>query len=310
MVRAEAPKKIWDDSLEYEAYVRSNTAHDIYTLQGEVPELVMSGETSDISQFVELEFYQWVMFRDDPIQFTGDNPVLGRYLGPALYAGTEMIAKIMKENGGVVHRSTYDSLPESEARNLAHISRRETFDKNISVKLGPDFSPDDFSEINLEDTSLYDFYEDDHYDSKGQLVGPKDEEPPTQAIGIDTEVLTPEADNNYVDTSIMLLIGSNFAHVRLIGRKSDVDGNPTGRAKENPILDTQEYQVELGYGEVSELTTNVIAESMYASCDDEVNKYLLMDSLVDYHNNNKVMSVSDKRSELRGRPVMIKSTAG
>ena len=40
----------------------------------------MSGETSDISQFAELAFYQWVMFRDDPIQFSDEKPVLGRYL--------------------------------------------------------------------------------------------------------------------------------------------------------------------------------------------------------------------------------------
>ena len=80
MVRAGAPKKIWDDALEYEAYNRLNTAHTIYIFQGEVPETVMLGETSDIRQFVELLYYKWVMFRDDPIQFPDENPVLGRYI--------------------------------------------------------------------------------------------------------------------------------------------------------------------------------------------------------------------------------------
>ena len=41
MVRAGAPKNIWDDALEYEAYVRSNTTHCIRILQGEVPHTVM-----------------------------------------------------------------------------------------------------------------------------------------------------------------------------------------------------------------------------------------------------------------------------
>ena len=45
MVRDGAPKNIWDDALDYEAYVRSNTALDIYILQGEVLETVMSGKT-------------------------------------------------------------------------------------------------------------------------------------------------------------------------------------------------------------------------------------------------------------------------
>ena len=44
-----APKCLWDDCLEVEAYIRSNTDHDIYKLDGEVPKTVMSGETSEIS---------------------------------------------------------------------------------------------------------------------------------------------------------------------------------------------------------------------------------------------------------------------
>ena len=154
MVRVQDPKKIWDHALEYEAYVRSNTAHDIYILKGEVPETVMSGETSNISQFAQLAFYQLVMFRDKPIQFIDKNLVLGRYIGPSLDVGPAMTANITKENGEVVHRSTYDALTKSEAHNVAHISRRELFDKKISVKLGPDVPPDDFPEINLEHNSL------------------------------------------------------------------------------------------------------------------------------------------------------------
>ena len=39
-----------------EAYIRSNAAHEIYKLDGEVPETVMPGEISDISQFSELPY--------------------------------------------------------------------------------------------------------------------------------------------------------------------------------------------------------------------------------------------------------------
>jgi len=41
MVCAGAPKPFWADAIKLEAYVRSNTAHDIFILQGEVPEMVM-----------------------------------------------------------------------------------------------------------------------------------------------------------------------------------------------------------------------------------------------------------------------------
>ena len=62
MIKRRSPKKLWDDCLELEGYIRSNTAHDIFMLNGEVPETIMSGKTSDISQFCEFEWYDWVYF--------------------------------------------------------------------------------------------------------------------------------------------------------------------------------------------------------------------------------------------------------
>ena len=69
MVWEGAPKRVWDDALQFESYVRSNIALDIYMMQGGVPETVMWGGTSDIIQFYMHGFYDWVMFRDDPIQY-------------------------------------------------------------------------------------------------------------------------------------------------------------------------------------------------------------------------------------------------
>ena len=54
-----------------------------------------------------------------------------------------------------------------------------------------------------------------------------------------------------------------------------------GRAHTNLILDTRIYQVEFMGGEFTELTANVIAESMCAQCNPDVNEYLLLDGLVD-----------------------------
>ena len=39
--RSRALKHLWDDYLEFEAYIKSNTAHEIYELDGEVTKTVM-----------------------------------------------------------------------------------------------------------------------------------------------------------------------------------------------------------------------------------------------------------------------------
>ena len=50
MLQSRAPKCLWDNCLELEVYISSDTAHDLYKLDEEVPKTVMLGETSDINQ--------------------------------------------------------------------------------------------------------------------------------------------------------------------------------------------------------------------------------------------------------------------
>ncbi len=62
-------------------------------------------------------------------------------------------------------------------------------------------------------------------------------------------------------------------------------GNPIGRANNNPIINSHVYRIEFDDGNVSELTANVITESMYASCDIKGNKYLMMDLFANHRSN-------------------------
>ena len=69
MVQAVAPKLIWDDKLDFEADMRSHKTLDVYMMQGEVPKTLKSSRTSDINQFYEHGFYDWVILRDDTIHY-------------------------------------------------------------------------------------------------------------------------------------------------------------------------------------------------------------------------------------------------
>ena len=68
MVWAGTTKQILNYALDFEPYARSNTDLDIYILKGEVPETLLLGGNSDISQFCKHGFYDWVMFSNDPVQ--------------------------------------------------------------------------------------------------------------------------------------------------------------------------------------------------------------------------------------------------
>ena len=86
----------------------------------------MSGETSDISQFCELEWYEWIKFRYIEVHFPEDTLVLGRYLGPRIDIVPDLTAKIIKENGKFVHQSTYHGLtPEEISIPVEQASRKK-----------------------------------------------------------------------------------------------------------------------------------------------------------------------------------------
>ena len=99
MIKTQSPKRLWDHCLELEARIRSCTAHDNFSLDGEVPETVMTGHTADISSICEFEWYQWVMYNDATWSFPDPKWVLGRYLGPAIDVGSAMTAKILRITG-------------------------------------------------------------------------------------------------------------------------------------------------------------------------------------------------------------------
>jgi hypothetical protein len=146
------------------------------------------------------------MFRDQPVAFPDGNPVLGRYLGPAIDVGPALTAKILKANGEVVYRSTYRALTDVELANAAHVCRRIEFDLNILDKFGPETTPDDFPDLDIPDTPELNPFDDVDYAGRDDewvkrwraftgdgLAGDADDEIPAPSLGVDVELPTPEA---------------------------------------------------------------------------------------------------------------------
>ena len=160
--KSKCPKVLWDDCIERQCYIRSFTAHDNHVLKGETPETMINGETPDISEFAEYQWYEWVKFRDAQVAFPGENFVLARYLGPSFDIGPAMTAKLLKENGQYIHRSTYRGLTEDEMNDPLEIKAMERFDIAVNEKLGECATLEDFGKEELDvETPTNPLYEDD-----------------------------------------------------------------------------------------------------------------------------------------------------
>ena len=124
MLKSSSPKVFWDHCIELEALIRSHTALDIYGLEGQVPEALMSGQTGDISNLCEFEWFQWVMFYQPTEQYLVEKKIVGRWLGPATDVGTAMTYKMLLPNGGFVYRSTVRAWTPLEEADTVRLARR------------------------------------------------------------------------------------------------------------------------------------------------------------------------------------------
>lgn len=294
MIRTGSPKVLWDHCIELEALIRSNSVNGIYMTNGQVPETIMKGTTADISHISEFGWYDWVMFRDNNPTFPDDKMILGRYLGPATDVGPIMTSKILKSNGQIVYRLTARSLTPEETDDPVQIEARRQFTQALDERIGPGATESDFESDEL--TPTYPPYEEASRHDDDDL-------PP--------EEVTPETGDNYINTEISFPKGGSMVRGRVISRKRDADGNPMGRAHPNPILDTRVYNVEFDDGDVTELTTNLIAESMYSQCDPDGNQYLLLDQLVDHRSNDRAVALPDQVIHRKdGKAYRRKTTTG
>jgi hypothetical protein len=206
------------------------------------------------------------MFRDNIPTFPDHKLILSRYLGPATDVGSALIAKILKSNGQVVYRSTLQHLTNLEHCCPVHIANRKSFNDSIAEQLSPAAQDSDFLVVDL--TSKYDLFGD---------IGDADPDPDHADLTV-----TPEVSNNYIGVDLLFPKGGTMTKRHVTAGKRDANGNPKRRANPNPILDTCEYTVIFDDGDVTDLTANLIAESMYAQCDPNGNQYVLLDSLIDH----------------------------
>jgi hypothetical protein len=76
-------------------------------------------------------------------------------------------------------------------------------------------------------------------------------------------------------------------------RLRDKDGLPTGRANNNPMLDTRMCQVECSDGHKASLAANAIAENMFAQVDDEGNRHVLFKEIADHRTDGTEVKQQD-----------------
>ena len=86
MTLNKCPDAFWDFGIQYVLRLRQLLVRS--AASGRAPIETITGETPDMSEFMDFDFYQWIKYRE---QTDKDNPIkLGQWLGIAHKVGSSL----------------------------------------------------------------------------------------------------------------------------------------------------------------------------------------------------------------------------
>jgi hypothetical protein len=83
-----------------------------------------------------------------------------------------------------------------------------------------------------------------------------------------------------------------------------------GKASANPILDTRTYNVEFPDGRSEEYMANVIADNMYAQCDEEGNQFIMLQDIFGHKTDGHAVDHADMYIKVGSNIQIRKTTEG
>ena len=281
------PKRLWDYGLKWVSEVRVRTSSDAADLKGRTPLERITGDTVDISEYLDFSFYDWCWYHEN----AGLGPTkLGRWLGVAHKVGSLMSYWVLTINCTVIARTTVQRVTSLELQVTHMKERTQAFDEATKMKIkdnehvilqGGKTQPHDWSD--------HPFSEDPDFTEEMHEVVSNDE------LKDADDDFTPDVYDTYLNMELAIPQGDSLEPrlARVTKRLKDANGLPIGLANENPILDTRMYEVEYLDGERASLAANNIAENLFAQIDDDGNRQVLMDEIIGHRSNDHAVKQQD-----------------
>ena len=287
MVRRKVPQRLWDYGLRWVCEIQNRTSNTARGLDGKCPLEKVTGESVDISEYLDFGFYDWAWYKENA--GLGETK-LGRWLGVSHRVGTLMSFWVLTMNGRVLSRTTVQRVTNLELQTAENKARTDEFDRAIRERLS---AVDYFIQDGDGKVTPGDWGDSSEFDPEFQEEFNK----------VVSDEILPEADSEftpdvYNDTYVNMELalprsGGEVEFAKVTKRLRDKDGLPIGTANDNPILDTRVYEVEFPDGYKTSLAANAIAENLFAQVDSEGNRQVLFDEIISYRTNGKEIKQQD-----------------
>jgi hypothetical protein len=178
------PARLWDYAMVHITKLMNFTARG---KNGRTGREEITGETPDISEYTDFDFYDWVWYWDTPDR--DNSPKVGRWLGPSHRIGAAMCYYVLTNNGEVVSRSSVQHMTIIERMKDEIKSKMEAYDNEVGGRLR-----DEGFECRHEYENV--FYIEDKDDDVADPEEPNDIAEPDE--------FTPEGYDEYIGAQIMV----------------------------------------------------------------------------------------------------------
>jgi hypothetical protein len=301
----QVPARLWDYGLVYIAEIQSLIARGVDQRPG--IEKVM-GQTVDISEWLDFDFYDRVWYWDQPkSDMTDEQARLGRWLGIAHRIGSDMTYWVLTDSGRVIARSTVQHITISDMATEAIRNRVTHFDTTLLTRLC-----DDNFQLHNPNPVFYLQDDPDAVDSAADNI-PADAEygDMNQPAKLEADDIEFDSFDQYLNAEFGVNRDGETAIAKVIKRAKDNSGNPIGKRHPNPLLDTREYECELEDGTLMRYNANVIAENIFAQCDDAGRRQAILDEIIDHKRDGRALRADNGYvTTKRGQRVPKNTTKG
>ena len=299
------PSRLWDYGLVYESEILSRISRAPNEWSG-IEQL--TGETPDISEWLDISFYDLVWYHVASNDTSTDPRQLGRWLGVSHRVGSALCYWVLTKSGKVISSTTVQHVTQEDNTHPDTHNRIQAFDAAVQERL----SDTNFVSNDIEGTSPY--IQDYSLPIPSHHTGviPSDTE-----YGDMIHKEAPEDDthdnlDNYIHAQLVLDVGGEQLQGRVICRATEPDGTKKGMAHRIPLFDTRAYLVEFKDGSVAEYTANIIAENIYSQVDQEGRSFSILQEITNHKVDLKVALNESNGSYLsaNGNKVNKKTTQG
>ena len=307
-IRKKIPKRLWDYTLRWVCEIMQRTANTSQSAKGRVALEQITGETPDISEYIDFGFYDYA--------WCWENAGLGerqlvRWLGISHKVGSQMCYFVIKANGQILSRTSVQRVTNLEMKTSEVQAQMKSLDAGIEERLSDEKhviqsdakeQPTDWRGYNLDFDEAY--IEEFHRVVSDDTIPEADEQQQHEIA---------QHGDNYIGMEVALPSGSENGPqlARVKKRLRDEDGKPIGKPNSNPLLDTRMYEIEYLDGQRRAITANQIADNLFAQIDDEGNRHVLLDEIIDHRSDASAVTLDDAMfTDSRGRQHRRRTTKG